>query len=102
MSEAMHMNTLEFLIPALKTEHCPIGASHLCGGKMFCISFHMMSKDEVKCYLYIDQKCMKIELKEKNPITELMRILPHYFHDDKFIVLDIMKRLKHIRMKKSE
>eukprot|EP01084_Bolivina_argentea_P260011 438958_1 len=102
MSEAMHMNTLDFLIPALKTEHCPIGARHLCGGKMFCISFHMMSKDEQKCYLYIDQSCMKIDLKEKRPITDLMRILPHYFKDDKFIVLDIMKRLKDIIKKKSE
>eukprot|EP00483_Globobulimina_turgida_P002727 UN02732 len=102
MCESMHMNTLDFLLPALKSEDCPIGARHLCGGKMFCISFHMMSKDEVKCYLYLDQKFMKIELNRGKPITDLMRILPHYFDDDTFEELNIIKQLKNKKLKVSE
>eukprot|EP01084_Bolivina_argentea_P055103 101041_1 len=31
MRESMHMNTLNYLLPAINGEHCPIGARHLCG-----------------------------------------------------------------------
>ena len=93
MAEAMHSDTLEYLLPAIKGEKCPIGARHLCGGKMFCISFHMLSKDEIKCYLYIDQKCIRLNLNQNQPLTELMHILPHYFDDDEFVPLSIKDAL---------
>jgi len=94
MDEAMHMNTLDYLLPPLETESCPIGARHLCGGNMFTMSFHFMRKDRVKCYLYLDQKCMSINLKKNHAMTDLMRILPHYFDDPSFRVLDIKRALK--------
>merc|ERR1712087_476523 len=87
MAEAMQFSTLDFLMPALSHEPCPIGARHLCGGAMFCVSFHLMSSEEMKCYLYIDQSCIKVELRKKQPMTDRMRILPHYFDDPEFQTL---------------
>ena len=94
MAEAMHSDTLEYLLPAKEGEQCPIGARHLCGGKMLCVSFHLLSKEEIKCYLYIDQKCIRLNLTEKQPLTELMRILPHYFEDETFVPLSIRRALR--------
>ena len=93
MTEAMHSDTLEYLLPAIEREKCPIGARHLCGGKMFCISFHMLSKDEIKCYLYIDQKGIRLTCNQGLPLTELMHILPHYFDDEEFVPLSIRDAL---------
>ena len=94
MAEAMHSDTLEYLLPAIKGEKCPIGARHLCGGKMFCLSFHIMSMEQINCYLYIDQKCIRIHLNESHPMMELMHILPHYFDDDEFVLLSIKNALQ--------
>jgi len=94
MEEAMHSDTLEYLLPAIEGEDCPIGARHLCGGKMMCVSFRMMSSDEIKCYLYIDQKCIRLNLKYGQPLTDLMRILPHYFEDENFRPLSYEKALR--------
>jgi len=94
MPEAMHSDTLDYLLPNKEDEPCPIGARHLCGGKMFCVSFHALSKDEIKCYLYIDQKCIRLNLVEKQPLTDLMHILPHYFSDDSFEPINVEKALR--------
>ena len=105
MVESMHMNTLNYLLPALKSDPCPIGARHMCGGAMFCVSFHVMSKDEIKCYLYIDQKCTKIVLKQNAPMNELKLILSQYFEDDSIesiSVEGIVQKLKKMKFTTNE
>merc|ERR1712187_725840 len=55
-----------------------IGAKHFDKGEMICVSFHMLSEDEIRCYLYIDQKYMRINL---GPNGRLEQILKEYIQD---------------------
>ena len=75
MCESMHLKTLNYLLTPLKNknEKIPIGCKHLIGGKMFLLSFQMLSIDEIRCYLYLDQKCIKFEY------NDMYNIFPYYF-----------------------
>eukprot|EP01084_Bolivina_argentea_P106154 190052_1 len=72
MVETLHLNTLECLIPKRpqhpldeknkEDEEQFIGAKDVCQDtQMMCVSFHVLSQNEIRCYLYIDQKYMRID-----------------------------------------
>eukprot|EP01084_Bolivina_argentea_P137016 241312_1 len=83
MVEILHLNTLECLFPiinnddSLLSQQKYVGAKHLCQGKMICISFHVLTDDKLRCYLYVDQKCTRINLDD----TQLKKILEEYMQD---------------------
>eukprot|EP01084_Bolivina_argentea_P293105 504073_1 len=83
MTEILHLNTLECILPIINTKMNEssineenylkqkyIGGKNLCEGKMLCFSFHILSDDVIRCYLYVDQKYVRINL-----IEEYMKII---------------------------
>ena len=50
---------------------------------MFCISFHIMSKEEINCYLYVDQKYIKIDLKKRKKIIKNKNNHKQQINDEK-------------------
>ena len=60
-----------------------IGAGDSCKGNMFVVSFHILSVDEIRCYLYVDGKYMRIKISnDTDDGDDLERMLGKYIRSD--------------------
>merc|ERR1712228_761506 len=78
MIEVLHLNTLDCLLPKTKNNDDDeneefVGAKHFEKGEMLCVSFHILSDDEIRCYLYIDQKYMRINIGQNCYLQEILK-----------------------------
>eukprot|EP00483_Globobulimina_turgida_P008338 UN08355 len=107
--EILHLNTLQCLLPKInkrlnvhneinddeKSEKINLnvkeefyGAKDLCNGEMLCISFHVLSEDEIRCYLYVDQKYLRIDLDE-NKLEEVLKCYIESISDSEISNMDM-------------
>ena len=113
MIEILHLNTLQCLLPRAKIsnsnngntnedekknenenendmDYTPlaeeyIGAKYRCKGNMIVISFHLLSQDEIRCYLYVDGKYMRIKIGDNaNESDDLEALLGFYIDSESY------------------
>jgi len=84
----LHHNSIKSIVPRPASKAADYGATDSLRGRMLVFSFHIMSKDEVRCYLFYQGQCFRF-LGE-----DLLNVLPTFFVNGQKAKNDLLTRYK--------
>merc|ERR1712228_805103 len=74
---ALHHNSISSILPRMKAESKDFAVRDALNGQMFVISWHIISKEEIRCYMFYQGMCFRFFGED------LINLLPIFFADPK-------------------
>jgi len=72
---ALHHNSISSIIPRMKSKSKDFEVRDALKGQMFVISWHILSKEEIRCYVFYQGMCLRFFGED------LINLLPIFFDD---------------------